>query len=147
MAEEQQKYAEYRAEYVRRQSSSHSSENEDSRHDPVTPEPGQGHQSPRQGEGRAVHHERQRAMYGEMVGNQRGGYGGGGEGTGHAQDREMPGSQSGYGGQRTGEQQQQRGGSGYPSGGGDRQWHQGDQYAFTPQKPVRITKDDLTPNR
>ncbi len=145
MAEEQQKYAEYKAEYVRRQSSSHSSENEDSKHDPLTPEPGQGHQSPRQGEGRTVHHERQRAMYGEMAGNQSGGYGSG-ERTGHAQDREMTGGQfGGYGGERTGEHQQQRGGTGYP--GSERQWHQGDQYAFTPQKPDRISKDDLTPNR
>ena len=54
MQEEQQKYAEYKAEYVRRQSSSHSSENEDSRSD----------HGPHQTK-RMVHHERQPALYGE----------------------------------------------------------------------------------
>ena len=55
MQEEQQKYAEYKAEYVRRQSSSHSSENEDSRSD----------QDPYRSK-RLVHHERQPAMYGDQ---------------------------------------------------------------------------------
>ena len=54
MQEEQQKYAEYKREYVRRQSSSHSSENEDSRSD----------QSPYKSK-RVVHHERQPALYGD----------------------------------------------------------------------------------
>ncbi len=54
MEEEKQKYAEYKAEYVRRQSSSHSSENEDPRSDP--------------GVGRPVHHERQPALYGDPEG-------------------------------------------------------------------------------
>ncbi len=52
MAEEQEKYAEYKAQYARRQSSSHSSENEDA------PRPGATDQT------RCVHHERQPALYG-----------------------------------------------------------------------------------